>query len=84
MGYAIQAGAFQEVENAARLANRLNEDNMDATISSTKGIVQGALRQFSNPGTCRAEAEILKAMGVIGEYYIVRPERVCHREEAAP
>ncbi|MEA1971485.1 MAG: SPOR domain-containing protein, partial [Thermodesulfobacteriota bacterium] len=30
MGYAIQVGAFSKVENAARLVNCLNSDNLDA------------------------------------------------------
>ncbi len=75
MGYAIQAGAFEQVENAARLANRLNEDNLDAYYFLYKrGLYKVRFGNFPTRELAAREAEILKAMGVIGEYYIVRPE----------
>lgn len=75
MGYTIQVGAFAQVENAARLANRLNLDNLDAYYFLYKqGLYKVRFGNFPTRDLAAREAEILKAMGVIGQYYIVRPE----------
>ncbi len=75
MGYAIQVGAFSKVENAARLVNRLNSDNLDAYyFLYKKGLYKVRFGSFKSRELASREAEILRAMGVIGEYYIVRPE----------
>jgi len=75
MGYTIQVGAFEQVENAARLSNRLNRDNLDAYYFLYKqGLYKVRFGNFPNRELAAREAEILKGMGVIGPYYIVRPE----------
>ncbi|MDO9516110.1 MAG: NlpC/P60 family protein [Syntrophales bacterium] len=75
MGYTIQVGAFARVENAARLANRLNSDNLDAYYFLYKqGLYKVRFGNFASRELAAREAEILKAMGVIGPYYIVPPE----------
>ncbi|MBN2398528.1 MAG: C40 family peptidase [Deltaproteobacteria bacterium] len=75
MGYTIQVGAFAQVENAARLASRLNSDNLDAYYFLYKrGLYKVRFGNFPTRELAAREAEILKGMGVIGEYYIVRPE----------
>jgi len=75
MGYTVQVGAFAQVENAARLANRLNRDNLDAYyFLYKKGLYKVRFGNFPTRELACREAEILKAMGVIGQYYIVRPE----------
>jgi len=75
MGYTIQVGAFSQVENAARLVNALNSDNLDAYYFPDKqGLYKVRFGSFeSREDACR-EAEILRAMGVIGEFYVVRPD----------
>jgi len=75
MGYTIQVGAFAQGENAARLANRLNRDNLDAYYFLYKqGLYKVRFGNFPTRELAAREAEILKAMRVIGPYYIVRPE----------
>jgi len=75
MGHTIQVGAFAQVENAARLVNRLNRDNLDAYyFLYKKGLYTVRFGNFASRELAAREAEILKAMGVIGPYYIVRPE----------
>lgn len=75
MGYAIQVGAFSNVENAARLANYLNNGNLDAYYFLYKqGLYKVRFGNFSSHERASREAEILKAMGVIHEFYIVRPD----------
>ncbi|MEA2015022.1 MAG: NlpC/P60 family protein [Thermodesulfobacteriota bacterium] len=75
MSYAIQVGAFSKVENAAQLVNRLNSDNLDAYyFLYKKGLYKVRFGSFESWELACREAEILKAMGVIDEFYIVRPE----------
>jgi len=75
MGYTLQVGAFAQVENAARLTNRLNRDNLDAYYFLYKqGLYKVRFGNFATREHAAREAEILKAMGVIGPYYVVRPE----------
>lgn len=74
MGYAIQVGAFSKVENAARLVNCLNNDNLVAYyFLYKKGLYKVRFGSFESRRLACREAEILRAMGVIGEFYIVRP-----------
>ena len=75
MGYAIQVGAFSQVENAARLVNSLNSDNLDAYyFLYEKGLYKVRFGSFESRELACGEAEILRAMGVIDEFYIVRPD----------
>jgi len=75
MGYAIQVGAFSKVENAARLVNCLNSDNLDAYyFLYKKGLYKVRFGSFESRELACREAEILRAMGVIDAFYIVRPD----------
>jgi len=75
MGYTIQVGAFSKVENAARLVNCLNSDNLDAYyFLYKKGLYKVRFGSFESRELACKEAEILRAMGVIDEFYIVRPD----------
>ena len=75
MGYTIQIGAFSKVQNAARLVNCLNSDNLDAYYFLYKeGLYKVRFGSFESRELARREAEILRAMGVINEFYIVRPD----------
>ena len=75
MGYTIQVGAFSKVENAARLVNCLNNDNLDAYyFLYKKGLYKARFGSFKSRELACREAEILRAMGVIDEFYIVRPD----------
>lgn len=75
MGFTIQVGAFAEVENAARLANRLNKDHLDAYyFLYQQGLYKVRFGNFPTRDLACREAEILKGMGIIGPYYVVRPD----------
>ncbi|MGB5218375.1 MAG: NlpC/P60 family protein [Smithella sp.] len=76
MGYAIQAGAFKNVHNAARLAERLKNDHgLDATyfLASDK-LFKVQFGNFTTKELARQRALSLKEKKVIEEYYIVRPQ----------
>lgn len=74
LGYTIQAGAFSKVENAARLTNYLNEQNLDAYyFAYRKGLYKVRFGNFPTRELACREAVILKAMRAIDDFYIVSP-----------
>lgn len=75
MGYTIQAGAFSQVENAARLTDKLNEHDLSAYYFTYKrGLYKVRFGNFPSREDARKRAETLHDQGVIAEFYIVRPE----------
>jgi len=75
MGYTIQAGAFLDVENAARLTERLNENDLNAYYFIYKtGLYKVRFGNFPSIDDARKEAERLQHDGIIDDFYIVRPD----------
>lgn len=75
MGYAIQAGAFSDVENAARLTELLRNRSLNATyLVARTDLYKVRFGNFTSREAARLRAEALKSEGVIEEFYIVRPE----------
>jgi cell wall-associated NlpC family hydrolase len=75
LGFTIQAGAFAQVENAARLTRTLQEKGLDATyFAASKGLYKVRFGNFPARETARARAEEMRAAGIIEEFYIVSPE----------
>jgi len=74
LGYAIQAGAFTKVENAARLTETLQAGGLNASyFVAEKGLYKVQFGNFSSLQETRERAELLQAVGVIDEFYIVSP-----------
>ena len=74
MGYTIQVGAFSNVENASRLSDYLNGQGLDAYhFVYKKGLYKVRFGNFLSGEDACKEAVILKAMGVIDDFYIVSP-----------
>ena len=75
MGWAIQAGAFSRVENAARLADELVRQGLGATYFKAKdGLYKVRFGDFKDRASARKRAEDLKSKGVLEAYYLVPPE----------
>lgn len=75
MGYTIQAGAFANVNNAARLTETLRKQGLDATyLVAREGLYKVRFGNFKTKEAARKRAETLKAAKIIEEYYIVAPE----------
>jgi NlpC/P60 family/SPOR domain len=75
MGYTIQAGAFAQVENAARLTETLKSNGLDATyFVASDGIFKVRFGNFITKEKARQRAQNLKEAGIIQEFYIERPE----------
>ena len=76
LGFTIQAGAFANAENAARLTRSLQEKGLAATYFVAKrGLYKVRFGNFPTRETARAQATELRAAGLIKEFYIVSPEQ---------
>ncbi len=75
LGFAIQAGAFAKVENAARLSVHLQAQGLDATYLPTpSGLFRVRFGDFRNREAARERAETLRATGLIEDFWVVAPE----------
>ncbi len=75
LGYTIQVGAFADVENASRLADKLQARGLDATYFVARaGLYKVRFGNYPSRVIARQKAESLKSGGVIDEFYIVSPE----------
>ena len=75
LGFTIQAGAFAQVEHAARLAEALQAKGLNAIYyAATPSLYRVRFGDFPTREAARARAEALKAAGVILEFHVVAPE----------
>jgi len=75
LGWAIQAGAFSQVENAVRLSNSLNRQGLDATyFRDSDRLYKVRFGNFASRDSAKARAEALKAKKVLEAYYLVAPD----------
>lgn len=74
MGYTIQAGAFAQVENAARLTEILRVQGLDATyFAAEKRLYKVRIGNYPSRTIAHSRAESLRQAGIIQDYYIVSP-----------
>ncbi|OKY74071.1 MAG: hypothetical protein BM485_15775 [Desulfobulbaceae bacterium DB1] len=75
LGYAIQAGAFGDVENAAKLSAVLNRKGLSAYyFRHESGLYKVRFGNFPSLDQAQHKAESLLRDGIIADYYVVRPE----------
>jgi cell wall-associated NlpC family hydrolase len=80
LGFTIQAGAFAQPENAARLAERLQALGLNAVYyaSAPEGAPHRLFRvrfgDFPTREAARARAEALRESGAIEAFYLVAPQ----------
>lgn len=74
MGFTIQAGAFVVVENAAKLADALSGQGLDAIyFKAEDGLFKVRFGDFPSKEQARKTAGRLKASGAIEAFYIISP-----------
>ena len=74
LGYTIQAGAFANAENAARLTNSLQEKGLVATyFVARRGLYKVRFGNFPTKEQAHIRAEELLKAGIIAEFYVVNP-----------
>jgi len=75
LGWAIQAGAFSQIENAVRLSNNLNSQGLYATFfKDSDKLYKVRFGDFADREAARNRAESLKSRGLLESYYLVAPE----------
>ncbi len=76
LGYTIQAGAFAEVGNAARLAAILTRKGIDAFYfrDPSSALYKVRFGNFATLALAEEHAQALLQKGVITDYHLVRPE----------
>ena len=75
LGYAIQAGAFADINNAVRFTRSLQTKGLDAYhFVSDAGLYKVRFGNFASKDSARQRAVYLKTRGIIDVYYIVQPE----------
>jgi cell wall-associated NlpC family hydrolase len=76
LGFTIQAGAFAQVEHAARLADALQAKGLNAIYYPARpGLYRVRFGDFPTRDAARSHAEALVAGGVIQEFIVVVPEQ---------
>ncbi len=81
-GYTIQAGAFRDLNNAVRLAGTLSEFGLHAYyFKHESGLYKVRFGNYADQRSAQTQAESIRALGVIQEFYIVRPETTAASRE---
>jgi hypothetical protein len=81
IGFSIQAGAFAQPENAARLAERLQSLGLDAVYYASPPEAPGRrlyrvrFGDFPTREAARVRAEALRSEGMIDAFIVVAPEQ---------
>jgi hypothetical protein len=75
--FAVQLGAFSNVDNALRLTEALQQTGLNAYhFSDASGFYKVRFGNYSSRELAIEAAEIYRARGLITDYYIVRPPAV--------
>jgi hypothetical protein len=75
MGYSIQVGAFANLDNAVRLSEALERQNLDAYYFVHRaGLYKVRFGDFPSKESARRKAANIVAAGIIDEYYVVSPD----------
>lgn len=74
LGFTLQAGAFAQVDNAARLAERLQSQGLDATyFKASDGLHKVRFGDFPTREAAQKRGEALVRSGILDAFYIVPP-----------
>lgn len=77
LGYAIQMGAFADVNNAERFTNKLQSQGIEAFyFRKDNGIYAVRFGDFNNKQKARSAANKLVASHLIDSYYIAPPNEI--------
>jgi cell wall-associated NlpC family hydrolase len=75
MGYAIQVGAFSQLNNAVQLTETLQSEGLSAYyFVNQNGLYTVRFGNLSSREKAQKEAETLRSAGIIPDYFIVDPD----------
>ncbi len=81
MGYAVQVGAFSQLDNAVRFEQMLNQQGIDAFyFRHESGLFKVHFGNHADYHSARRQAEKLASLGLIDNYFIVIPESYSSRQ----
>lgn len=76
IGFSVQVGAFSDPENAIRLRESLEEAGLEAFhFAGDDDLHRVRFGNFVDRDLAIARAEALRREGIIGDFYVVPPER---------
>ena len=81
-GYTIQVGAFKNVNNAARFADSLDQQGLDAFLFKENGIYKVRFGNYSSRDEARKRGQALKKKGKIADFFVVAPESFSYSKKA--
>jgi hypothetical protein len=82
MGYSVQVGAFARLSNAVRLSEALESYGLDAYyFVHESGLYKVRFGDFPTKESARRKAELVRAAGIIDEYWIVSPADYAVRKQ---
>ena len=75
LGFTLQAGAFAKVENAARFAQSLQAQGLEAAYyASGDGLYRVRFGDFPSRDKARLRGEALRSAGIIEAFWVVAPD----------
>jgi cell wall-associated NlpC family hydrolase len=75
MGHTIQVGAFSSLDNAVRLAEKLQAQGLDAYhFRNQSELYKVRIGNYQTIDTARRKAQDLKTAGIINEYFLIGPD----------
>ena len=75
LGFTLQAGAFAKVENAARFAQSLQAQGLEAAYyASGDGLYRVRFGDFPSRDKARFRGEALRSAGIIEAFWVVAPD----------
>jgi cell wall-associated NlpC family hydrolase len=75
LGWAIQAGAFSQLDNAVRFSESLNSQGLDSTyFRDSDKLYKVRFGNFTSRDAAQRRAESLRSKGVLEAFYLVAPE----------
>jgi len=77
LGFTVQVGAFQKIENALRCSEKLRRQGLEAYhFVHQSGLFKVRFGNYSSFVSARQYAVRLQQDGIIQEFYIVKPEEI--------
>lgn len=82
-GYTIQVGAFKNINNAARFADSLDKQGLDAFVFKEKGIYKVRFGNYSSRDEARKRGKALQKKGKFADFFVVAPESYSYSQKSS-
>ncbi|MCX2716614.1 NlpC/P60 family protein [Helicobacter sp. MIT 21-1697] len=79
--YNVQVGSFSNVENAGQLVDSLNQKGLDAFLFKEDNMYKVRFGNYKNFDHAKTQAQIYKEQGLIGEFFVLSPQKYAHKND---